>query len=70
MGTAAEIRQPASGMAHDWAKARAGVKFAYHVDLRDSFGPYGFLLPGSQIVATAKETWQAVKAIVDNITPG
>ncbi|CAH0720785.1 unnamed protein product, partial [Brenthis ino] len=69
VGTAAEIRQPASGMSHDWAKARAGIKFSYHVDLRDSIGPYGFLLPGSQIVSTAKETWQAVKAIVDNITP-
>ena len=70
VGTAAEIRQPASGMSHDWAKARAGIKFSYHVDLRDSFGPYGFLLPGSQIVSTARETWQAVKAIVDNLSPG
>lgn len=70
VGTAPEIRQPASGMSHDWAKARAGIKFSYHIDLRDSFGPYGFLLPGSQIVSTARETWQAVKAIVDNLNPG
>ncbi|CAH2074042.1 unnamed protein product, partial [Iphiclides podalirius] len=70
VGTASEVRQPASGMSHDWAKARAGIKFSYHVDLRDSFGPYGFLLPGSQIVSTARETWQAVKAIVDNLRPG
>lgn len=70
VGTAAEIRQPASGMSHDWAKVRAGIKFSYHVDLRDSFGPYGFLLPGSQIVSTARETWQAIKAIVDNLSPG
>ncbi|XP_026742805.1 zinc carboxypeptidase A 1-like [Trichoplusia ni] len=68
VGTAAELRQPASGMSHDWAKARAGIKYSYHVDLRDSFGPYGFLLPGSQIVSTARETWQAVKAIVDNLS--
>ncbi|XP_050664329.1 carboxypeptidase A2-like isoform X2 [Leptidea sinapis] len=67
VGTAADIRQPASGMSHDWAKARAGIKYSYHIDLRDSFGPYGFLLPGSQIVATARETWQAVRAIVDNL---
>ncbi|XP_026495200.2 uncharacterized protein LOC113400047 [Vanessa tameamea] len=70
VGTAAQLRQPASGMSHDWAKARAGIKFSYHVDLRDSFGPYGFLLPGSQIVSTARETWQAVRAIVDNLSPG
>ncbi|CAK1552081.1 unnamed protein product [Leptosia nina] len=69
VGTAADIQQPASGMAHDWAKARAGIKFAYHVDLRDSFGPYGFLLPGSQIVSTAREIWQSIKAIVDNLSP-
>lgn len=55
-------------MSHDWAKARAGVKFPYHVNLRDFLGPYGFLLPGSQIVPTARETWQAIKAIVDNIS--
>ncbi|KAJ2952784.1 hypothetical protein O0L34_g7144 [Tuta absoluta] len=67
VGTAENIRQPASGMSHDWAKARAGIKYAYHVDLRDSFGPYGFLLPGSQIVPTAKETWQGVRAMVDNL---
>nr|USU81836.1 M14 metal carboxypeptidase 5 [Antheraea pernyi] len=70
VGTVAELRQPASGMSHDWAKSRAGIKYSYHVDLRDSFGPYGFLLPGSQIVSTARETWQAIKAIVDNISAG
>ncbi|XP_072943949.1 carboxypeptidase A2-like [Epargyreus clarus] len=70
VGSADEIRQPASGMSHDWAKARAGIKYSYHVNLRDSYGPYGFLLPGSQIVPTARETWQAVKTIVDNLTPG
>ncbi|CAF4772803.1 unnamed protein product [Pieris macdunnoughi] len=68
VGTAADIQQPASGMSHDWAKARAGIKFSYHVDLRDSYGPYGFLLPGSQIVSTAREIWQAIKAIVDNLS--
>ncbi|XP_032513304.2 carboxypeptidase A2-like isoform X1 [Danaus plexippus] len=67
VGTAAEIRQPATGMSHDWAKVRAGIKYAYHVDLRDSYGPYGFLLPGSQIVPTARETYQALKAIVENL---
>ncbi|GBP10903.1 Carboxypeptidase B [Eumeta japonica] len=70
VGSAAELKQPASGMSHDWAKARAGVKYAYHVDLRDAGGPYGYLLPGSQIVSTARETWQAIRAVVDNLTPG
>lgn len=56
-------------MSHDWAKARAGIKFSYHVDLRDSYGPHGFLLPGAQIVPTAKEILQAIRAIVDNISP-
>lgn len=69
VGTSSDIQQPASGMSHDWAKARAGIKFSYHVDLRDSFGPYGFLLPGSQIVSTAREIWQAIKTIVDNLSP-
>ncbi|KAM3963504.1 LOW QUALITY PROTEIN: carboxypeptidase A2 [Aphomia sociella] len=67
VGTAAEVRQQASGMSHDWAKARAGIKFSYHVDLGDSVGPYGYILPAAQIVSTARETWEAVKVIVDNL---
>ncbi|XP_059054249.1 carboxypeptidase A2-like isoform X2 [Achroia grisella] len=69
IGTAAEVRQEASGMSHDWAKARAGIKYSYHVDLGDSVGPYGYILPAAQIVSTARETWEAVKVIVDNLNP-
>ncbi|XP_052750579.1 carboxypeptidase A2-like isoform X2 [Galleria mellonella] len=68
VGTATEMHQQASGMSHDWAKARAGIKFSYHVDLGDSIGPYGYILPAAQIVSTARETWEAVKVIIDNLS--
>jgi hypothetical protein len=51
-----------TGGADDWAKGVAGIKYAYTVELRDD-GTYGFLLPASQIVATGKETFAAIKAI-------
>jgi hypothetical protein len=51
-----------SGGADDWAKGVAGIKYAYTVELRDD-GTYGFLLPASQIVATGKETFAAIKAV-------
>lgn len=67
IGSMKELLQPTTGTANDWAKGRAGIKYAYTVKMRDSRGPHGFLLPGSQITATAKETWEAIKAIADNI---
>ncbi|XP_077290506.1 uncharacterized protein LOC143914240 [Arctopsyche grandis] len=67
IGSMTEFLQPITGTAHDWAKGRAGIKYSYAIKLRDSNGPHGYLLPGSQITPTAKETWEAIKAIADNI---
>nr|CAD2176100.1 unnamed protein product [Meloidogyne enterolobii] len=55
---------PASGGSEDWAKGRMGVKFSFLFELRPEDSVYdGFLLPESQIVPTARETWEAVKVI-------
>jgi hypothetical protein len=54
------------GGADDWAKGKAGIKYAYTVELRD-VGTYGFLLPATQIVPTGKETFAAIKAIAKAI---
>ncbi len=47
------------GSSLDWAKARAGVRYSYTLELRDE-GRYGFLLPQSLIVPTANETLQGI----------
>ncbi|ELW48045.1 carboxypeptidase A5 isoform X1 [Tupaia chinensis] len=52
----------ASGITVDWAYDM-GIKYAFSFELRDT-GRYGFLLPASQIVPTAQETWMAIRTIM------
>ncbi|XP_041852433.1 carboxypeptidase A1-like [Melanotaenia boesemani] len=53
----------ASGGTIDWTYNQ-GIKYSYTFELRDT-GDFGFLLPASQIIPTAEETWLALKAIMD-----
>lgn len=52
----------ASGITVDWAYDN-GIKYAFSFELRDT-GRYGFLLPATQIVPTAQETWVAMLTIM------
>uniref|UniRef100_A0A8B9EXW3 Peptidase M14 domain-containing protein n=1 Tax=Anser cygnoides TaxID=8845 RepID=A0A8B9EXW3_ANSCY len=52
----------ASGTTVDWAYEN-GVKYSYTFELRDT-GRYGFLLPSTQIIPTATETWPALLDIM------
>ncbi|XP_027429745.1 carboxypeptidase A5 isoform X3 [Zalophus californianus] len=54
----------ASGITVDWAYD-SGIKYSFTFELRDT-GSYGFLLPASQIVPTAQETWLALRAIMEH----
>ncbi|KAL4005362.1 hypothetical protein ACER0C_005075 [Sarotherodon galilaeus] len=54
----------ASGGSIDWAYDQ-GIKYSYTFELRDE-GRYGFLLPASQIIPTAQETWLALMTIMDH----
>ncbi|XP_008047784.1 carboxypeptidase A4 isoform X2 [Carlito syrichta] len=56
---------PASGSSVDWAYDH-GIKYAFTFELRDT-GHYGFLLPASQIIPTAEETWLGLKAILEHV---
>ena len=56
----------ASGGSYDWAKGVAGIKYSYTIELRDR-GNAGFVLPSSQIVPTAEETWAGIKAAVEEM---
>ncbi|KAI5274139.1 Carboxypeptidase A5 [Manis pentadactyla] len=53
----------ASGIMVDWAY-ESGIKYAFTFELWDT-GRYGFLLLASQIIATAQETWLALRTIME-----
>lgn len=55
-----------SGFAMDWAYANAHIKHSYLAELRDK-GNHGFLLPMNQIIPTATETWQGIRAGIEYI---
>ena len=46
----------AAGTSVDWALGVAGIPYVYSIELRDT-GAYGFLLPASEIIPNAEETW-------------
>ncbi|XP_057185867.1 carboxypeptidase A1-like isoform X1 [Triplophysa rosa] len=57
--------EQASGASVDWAYNR-GIKYSFAFELRDT-GKFGFLLPADQIVSTSKETWLAIKYIMEYV---
>ncbi|XP_051857008.1 carboxypeptidase A5-like [Antechinus flavipes] len=52
----------ANGITIDWAYEH-DIKYSFSFELRDT-GVYGFLLPASQIIPTAEETWPAILTIM------
>lgn len=58
------ILDQASGNTIDWTYEQ-GIKYSYTFELRDK-GRYGFLLPASQIIPNAQETWLALMSIMDH----
>ncbi|KFQ95065.1 Carboxypeptidase A1 [Nipponia nippon] len=55
----------ADGTTVDWAYDN-GVKYSFTFELRDT-GRYGFLLPSTQIIPTATETWPALLDIMIHV---
>ena len=55
----------ADGTTTDWAYDN-GVKYSFTFELRDT-GRYGFLLPSTQIIPTATETWPALLDIMVHV---
>ncbi|NXL87154.1 CBPA1 Carboxypeptidase, partial [Alectura lathami] len=64
-GSIADTIYLASGTTVDWAYEN-GVKYSYTFELRDT-GLYGFLLPSTQIIPTATETWPALVDIMVHV---
>lgn len=68
LGTGADILYPSAGGSDDWAKAKAGVKFVYLLELRPGEEEWdGFLLDRRQLIPTGRETWAGVRVVIDAI---
>ncbi|KAE9550889.1 hypothetical protein FO519_005892 [Halicephalobus sp. NKZ332] len=67
-GTGADILYPSAGGSDDWAKAKAGVKYVYLLELRPGEEQWdGFLLDRKQLIPTSRETWEGVKVVLDAV---
>ncbi|KAM9388906.1 carboxypeptidase A1-like [Phaethornis superciliosus] len=64
-GNVADTIYLADGTTIDWAYLN-GVKYSFTFELRDK-GHYGFLLPNTQIIPTATETWPALVDIMVHV---
>ncbi|XP_053742037.1 carboxypeptidase A2-like [Synchiropus splendidus] len=65
VGSICRIIYQASGGSIDWSY-NMGIKYSYAFELRDT-GRYGFILPATQIIPTASETWLALKHIMEYV---
>ncbi|KRZ13344.1 Carboxypeptidase B [Trichinella zimbabwensis] len=62
---------PASGGSEDWAKAVAGIKYSFLVELRpEEDNQDGFILDESHIIPTGKETLEGIKQVAMVLLPG
>ncbi|XP_072003600.1 carboxypeptidase A2-like [Engystomops pustulosus] len=65
VGTICTTIYQSSGGSIDWTYD-IGIKYSFAFELRDT-GRYGFLLPATQILPTAQETWLGLKKILEHI---
>ncbi|XP_040576753.1 carboxypeptidase B isoform X1 [Lepeophtheirus salmonis] len=65
-GSSSELSYLSSGTSDDWMYGVAGIKYSFTIELRDE-GKYGFLLPSSQVVPTAEDTFAGISALIADI---
>ncbi|XP_052873526.1 uncharacterized protein LOC128278837 [Anopheles cruzii] len=69
-GTGSDVRyriEPSpgpEGTAAEYARYGAGIRYSYTLTLPDT-GTHGFLLPPSNIVATARDAFEIIKGMID-----
>jgi len=70
-GTPPDVLYPVGGGSFDWAKAVAGTKWAFTLELRPgssgSDSHYGFQLPPTLITPTAEEAWDGIILIAQQV---
>ena len=57
------LSDAAAGGCEDWTYGKLGIVYSFGTELRDT-GKHGFLLPADQIVPTAREYFEGIKALV------
>ena len=55
------------GGSDDWAKASAGIKYSYTIELPDR-GNHGFILPSKYINPVAEDFFPAFKVLWDHVS--
>jgi len=67
-GTPPDVLYAVGGGSFDWAKAVAGIKWSFTLELRPGDNdPNGFQLPASQIIAAAEEAWAGIILIAKQV---
>uniref|UniRef100_A0A7E4VYX8 Peptidase_M14 domain-containing protein n=1 Tax=Panagrellus redivivus TaxID=6233 RepID=A0A7E4VYX8_PANRE len=67
-GTGPEIIYAYTGGSSDWAKEKAGIKYSYTIELRPSYYSWnGFVLDKSQLIPTARETYDGIWVVLDTV---
>ncbi|XP_042870285.1 carboxypeptidase B-like [Penaeus japonicus] len=66
IGTIPELLYVATGSSGDYALGTVGIPYSFSLELRD-LGRYGFILPREQIMPTAQETYDGIKAMAQAV---
>ncbi|KAI6222083.1 hypothetical protein M3Y95_00946800 [Aphelenchoides besseyi] len=67
-GTGPEIIYAYTGGSSDWAKETARIKYSYTIELRPSYNDWnGFVLSRSQLIPTARETFDGLLVIMEAV---
>ena len=56
-----------SGGSEDWVKAKAGIKYAYSVELGPKESSNGFIVPESHIPIAGEEIYQGLLALYSEL---
>lgn len=67
-GTGPETIYAYTGGSSDWAKETAQIKYTYTIELRPSYSAWnGFVLDHSQLIPTARETFDGVMIVLETV---
>uniref|UniRef100_A0A0K0FL36 ShKT domain-containing protein n=1 Tax=Strongyloides venezuelensis TaxID=75913 RepID=A0A0K0FL36_STRVS len=67
-GTGPELIYPYTGGSTDWAKESAKIQYTYTIEVRPSYFDWnGFVLAKEQLIPVARETWEGMKVVINEI---
>uniref|UniRef100_A0A0K0EI88 ShKT domain-containing protein n=1 Tax=Strongyloides stercoralis TaxID=6248 RepID=A0A0K0EI88_STRER len=67
-GTGPELIYPYTGGSTDWAKETAKIQYTYTIEVRPSYFDWnGFILDRQQLIPVARETWEGIKVVINEV---